>query len=201
MAQANTASSTAQTEWMRGSSELKGPLLAMLLERPGHTYDLAGRLYQRLGSSWQIEPKELYPMLERFEKMGLLSSYKADSTRSPQQVRVYQPTELTKDAVAEWIGSPLPLEPMRGAIWARIAFSRPEDAPRLLQALDEYQRTCFRTLEDAKEKYPLGTWRGMSMELARKGANLRLEAELELIDLARGYIANFPGVRDVSAVV
>ena len=201
MARTEIADNSAHKEWMRGSSELKGPLLALLLERPGHTYDLAGRLYRRLGPAWQIESVDLYPMLERFEKMGLASSYKTDSKRSPLRIRVYEPTEQTHSAVVEWMKSPLPSEPVRGAVWARIAFSEPEDAPRLLQVLDEYQRTCFRFLEEAKERYPVDTWRGMEMELARRGANLRIEAELEWIDLARGYIANFPGEHRGSSVV
>ncbi len=198
MAQANAADSPAQNEWMRGSSELKGPLLALLLERPGHTYDLAGRLYQRLGSPWRVDAKELYPMLQRFEKLGILTSYRADSTRSPKRIRVYEPTEQTRDAVAEWIRSPISMEPVRAAVLARIAFAEPEDAPLLLQALDEYQRMCFRMLDDDKEKYPLDQWLGMQKEVARLHANLRIEADLEWIDLTRRYVANFPGVRRVS---
>ncbi len=199
MAQPDIADDAAQKEWMRGSSELKGPLLALLLERPGHTYDLAGRLQKRLGPAWQFATKDLYPILERFEKLGLAVSHVADSTRSPKRIRVYEPTEQAHEAVAEWLGSPLPEESVEGAMWARIAFSTPKDAPRLLQALDEYQRNCFRILKDIGERYPVDTWAGMEMELARRGANLRIEADLEWIDLARGYIANFPGVRDASA--
>ncbi len=199
LAQIDTADDAAQKEWTRGSSELKGPLLALLLERPGHGYDLAGRLYKRLGSSWQIEPKELYPMLARLERRGLLSSYETDSSRSSKRVKIYEPTELTRDAVAKWIGSPLPIEPVRGAVLARIAFSTPEDAPLLLWALDEYQRLCFRILKEGKGMYPVDQWRSMQMEVARLHANMRLEADLEWINLTRGYIANFPGVRRASA--
>jgi DNA-binding PadR family transcriptional regulator len=198
MAHTHLAEDSTQ-EWMRGSSELKGPLLALLLERPGYPYDLAGRLRKRLGSAWEFADKDIYKILERFVRQGLAVSYRTDSKRSSKRITMYEPTDLTREAVAEWMRSPLPEEPVRGAVWARIAFSEPEDAPRLLQALDEYQRTCFRLLKDLGERYPVDTWRGMEMELARRGAGMRLEAALDWIDLARGFIANFPGARDVPA--
>lgn len=188
-------------EWMRGSSELKGPLLALLLERPGHGYDLAARLRKRLGSAWEFADKDIYKILDRFEKLGLVVSYWGDSRMVGRRIKVYEPTELTRGAVAEWIDSPLPEEPVRAAIWARVAFSEPQDAPRLLQVLDRYQKVCYRKLKEAGERFPVDTWMGMQMEVARRGANLRTEADLEWIDLARGYIANFPGARDASAGV
>ena len=56
------------TSWMRGSSPLKGALLGLLLQHPGHGYDLALRLHRRLGPAWQIEAKGLYPMLAQLER-------------------------------------------------------------------------------------------------------------------------------------
>jgi DNA-binding PadR family transcriptional regulator len=196
------AKDSAAKEWMQGSSELKGPLLSLLIEQPGHAYNLAGRLYQRLGAYWQIDAKELYPMLKRFERLGLASSHEAPSSKSPMRKIVYEPTERARGAVSDWMASPLASEPkVRAEIWARIAFSEPADAPRLLKALNDYQRTCYRAVEEMKNRYPIDTWRGMEMELVRKAATLRIEAELEWIHVARGYIANFPGERRVFARV
>ena len=59
---------------MRGSSPLKGALLGLVLQRPGHGYDLAQRLDRRLGPAWQITAKDLYRMLEQLERAGLVSS-------------------------------------------------------------------------------------------------------------------------------
>jgi DNA-binding PadR family transcriptional regulator len=51
--------------WMRGSStSLRGGLLALVLERPGHGYELANRLADRLGDSWLIVRKDIYRLLE-----------------------------------------------------------------------------------------------------------------------------------------
>jgi hypothetical protein len=97
--------------------------------------------------------------------------------------------------------SPLPDIPTREPIVVRIAVSRPEDAPYLLQALEQDQRTQFALLAEHKKKHSTATWKSMEKELTRKGVNLRIDAELKWIDLARGYIANFQGARGVSVVV
>src|SRR6202035_1954871 len=52
--------------WMRGSStSLRGGLLALVLERPSHGYELANRLVDRLGETWLIVRKDIYRLLER----------------------------------------------------------------------------------------------------------------------------------------
>src|SRR5580698_9239159 len=68
-------SSTAAVDrtWMRGSSPLKGAILGLVLERPGHGYDLGARLGARLGPTWAIDPKRLYRMLDQLERAGLIS--------------------------------------------------------------------------------------------------------------------------------
>jgi DNA-binding PadR family transcriptional regulator len=188
-------------EWTRGSSPIKGPLLALLLDSPGYPYQLRGRLYWRLGGARKIDPPDINRLCKQFEKLGLASSHVADSERTGQRVRIYQATELASRAVAEWMQSPLPVVTARGELWTRLAVSQPEHAPYLLEALDKYRKACVKLLGENGEKYPVNTWSGMERELARKGANLMIEAEIQLIDLAHGYIANFPGARDVSAVV
>lgn len=47
-------------EWLRGGSPWKGPLLALLLEQPGHSYDLASRLTNRVGSAWKLDHNEMW---------------------------------------------------------------------------------------------------------------------------------------------
>jgi hypothetical protein len=45
---------------MRGpSTPLRGALLGLLLERPGHGGDLASRLATRLGETWRVDTGQL----------------------------------------------------------------------------------------------------------------------------------------------
>ncbi len=49
---------------MRGGSQaMRGALLGMLLERPGHGGDLASRLAARLGETWRVETNDVYRLL------------------------------------------------------------------------------------------------------------------------------------------
>jgi hypothetical protein len=59
-------------KWMRGASTpLRGALLGLLLERPGHGGDLVHRLIARLGDTWRINPDDVYRLLTRLDEEGL----------------------------------------------------------------------------------------------------------------------------------
>jgi DNA-binding PadR family transcriptional regulator len=181
--------------WLKGGSPWKGPLLALLLERPGHPYDFANRLIQRAGPAWRLDPNDAGRVLQRAEQLGLASSSMADSKRSHHRVRMYEPTELTATAVEHWISSPVPEEPFRAELWTRMVVSTPEQAPALLRALDHYERQLFELLKEHGTPFPTRTWKGLELELARQGVVIRVEGDLSWIELARSLIAEFTGSR------
>ena len=47
-----------------GSAPLRGALLGLLLERPGHGGELANRLVTRLGDTWRIDSNDVYRLLD-----------------------------------------------------------------------------------------------------------------------------------------
>ena len=66
---------TSTKRWMRGASApLRGALLGLLLERPGHGGELANRLIARLGETWRIDPNDVYRLLKQLEAEGLATS-------------------------------------------------------------------------------------------------------------------------------
>ncbi len=177
-------------DWMRGSSPLKGALLGLLLQRPGHGYDLAQRLDRRLGPAWQITAKDLYRMLEQLERAGLVSSRRVLSDGPTGNRRVYSPTHRAEPALTEWMNAATRMAPQRVEFQAKIAVARPQDAPRLLAALDAYERECFSLFDaSAQDTPPISSFAGIAMHLSRASARLHLRAELEWIVLARRLIA------------
>ena len=57
---------------MRGpSTPLRGALLGLLLERPGHGGDLANRLAARLGETWRVDTNDVYRLLEQLGEDGV----------------------------------------------------------------------------------------------------------------------------------
>ena len=187
--------------WQKGSSALNGPLLALLNDRPGHPSELARRLCERLGPEWETEITSISRMLERFERDGLASSRAADSSRNGKPVKIYEATELTSVAVADWMQSPLPELPLRGPLAVRIAVSRPTDAPQLERAFEQHRQTCFGVLERHKKKQRVASWSDMEVELTRQGVGLQIGAELKWTDVVQRYFADFQGPRRVVAVV
>lgn len=182
--------------WMRGSSPLKGALLGLIMQHPGHGYDLANRLNRRLGPAWQIEAKGLYPMLQQLERAGLVLSEAIDCSGPTGRRVVYYPTERAQGALTEWMAASGPTEPVRAELQAKLAVARSEDAPRLLAALDCHERHCHAMLSASSEEFPRArSWAALTMGLTRTAALIRLRAELDWVVLARQAIAEFAAAR------
>jgi DNA-binding PadR family transcriptional regulator len=167
--------------WMRGSSPLKGAILGLVLERPGHGYDIGARLGARLGPTWGIDPKRLYRMLDQLERAGLITGAVERDPENPRQHRtVYHATELAPRALAAWLETLAPREPTRVEIQAKVAAAREQDAPRLLLALRRYERECLELLRDnAEQQVPVRSWLGLVMDIVRDASDTQLRGEIE----------------------
>jgi DNA-binding PadR family transcriptional regulator len=169
---------------MRGASTpLRGALLGLLLERPGHGGDLASRMRMRLGEAWRIDGSDVYRLLEGLESEGLVEAREEPIKGRRRGTRVvYHPTEMTSDAVADWMQTLLPREPIRRGIEAKLAVARDMDLPSVRHALRQYERECLelvRLLPPA-EAVP----RSLAMLLldcARDGVQRTLQAEIDWV--------------------
>lgn len=182
-------------QWMRGSSaSLRGALLALLLERPGHGYDLANRLRERLGDSWAINRTYIYSLLDELEEEGLIVG-RAEPVRHSRRVLVtFHPTDLTPVALGQWMQTFSPREPVRIGLQAKIAVAREEDAPSLMEALREYERECLQLLQDASASVARRRhWRLLVLECARDAVEGQLRAEIEWARRTRQRIAEHLG--------
>lgn len=134
-----------KTRWMRGpSTPLRGALLALLLERPGHGGDLANRLAGRLGETWRLDTNDVYRLLEQLERRGLAVS-RAEPMRNDHHRThlVFHPTAETAEALTLWMRTPLPRGPVRLGLQAKLSVARRQDAQCLLEALEAYERECL----------------------------------------------------------
>jgi DNA-binding PadR family transcriptional regulator len=195
------ADGVAWKQWTRGSSQLKGPLLALLLESPGCPSQLAGRLHTLAGEAWQVDPKDAYPIMERLEGLGLASSVWRYDSKARRDLKEYHATELTAKAVEEWMQSPLPRMPVRLEVATRVAVSQPRYARHILRALDEFEQACTEELGEHARECSMHTWEGLEMEVTRRRVTMRIESDFTWIDFTRGAIEEFPSVRDGSAFV
>jgi DNA-binding PadR family transcriptional regulator len=178
---AASASAVGDRTWMRGSSPLKGAILGLVLERPGHGYDLGARLGARLGPSWAIDPKRLYRMLDQLERAGLILGVVESDPDNPRQQRtVYSATELAPGALRMWLETLAPREPTRVEIQAKVAAAREQDVPQLAQALRQYERECLELLrQSAGPPLPVRSWMGLVMDIVRDASDAQLRTEVE----------------------
>jgi DNA-binding PadR family transcriptional regulator len=64
-----------------GPGELRLALLALVAERPGHGYELMGRLEERFGGGYQASAGAIYPTLQQLEDERLVRAVPADGRK------------------------------------------------------------------------------------------------------------------------
>ncbi len=164
-----------------GSTPLRGALLGLVLERPGHGGDLASRLQARLGEAWPIHGNDVYRLLEGLEAEGLLSCTPEPRRSGHRGTHmVYRPTPLTSEALRDWMQTLAPREPARRAIEAKLAVAREQDLASLSGALRAHQSECLEISASIgpPEAQPR-SWRALCRDCAREGAQRVLQAEID----------------------
>jgi DNA-binding PadR family transcriptional regulator len=168
-------------------SPLRGALLALIVRGPSHGYALANRLQRQLGPSWPIHRTSLYRMLKGMHEDGLIVPESADEG-NPAKI-VYSATDSAAPAVVAWMDSPLPLGEGQLQLQARMVVARSEDLPRLLVALNSYERELFAKRSNIEADMPARQpLRSAMMFLVREAPIQRIGSELLWVDLSRQTI-------------
>jgi DNA-binding PadR family transcriptional regulator len=171
---------------------LKGALLGLILQRPSHGYELANRLERQLGSSWNINRSTLYRTLKALEDEGLISSDASGETRLERIV--YSATPVTERAVEAWMDSLPGLRQARAQLQARMIVARPKDLPKLLVALNHYERMLFVRQAEIEAGLPhQDSLRAAMMYHVREASLQEIRGELFWIDATRRTIQNLIG--------
>ena len=61
--------------------DIRTALLAILVEEPGHGYDVIQRLEEKTAGAWRPSPGSVYPTLQLLEDEGLVRSVERDGKR------------------------------------------------------------------------------------------------------------------------
>jgi DNA-binding PadR family transcriptional regulator len=175
------------------SRALRGATLALIAERGGHGYELAHRLNRRLGPTWQVGAKQIYPILDELVRTGLATSVEEANPDRPRQPRiVYRATDRASEVLQLWMRSPVAKEPTRPDLIARIASATPADAAELTEALDEYERDLQELLQaNDQTNRPISSWNTLLLSVVRGHTDAQLQGELRWLEEARRRIAEF----------
>jgi DNA-binding PadR family transcriptional regulator len=185
---------TGTNRWMRGASTpLRGALLGLLIERPGHGGELAARLIARLGETWRIDPNDVYRLLDQLEGEGLACSREQPRRGKERRTRlVYHPTEQTPQALTCWMETLLPREPVRLGLQAKLAVAREQDLQRLSVALREHQRECLALAQlVCPSDVEAGSAAALCLDCTRDAVYGMLQAEIDWADRTRQRIDEY----------
>jgi DNA-binding PadR family transcriptional regulator len=168
-----------------GRSPVQAAALAVLLEAPGYGWDVARRVNRRVGPSWRLSEKHIYPVLEKLEADGLVRSVEERFERKPYLRAVYHPTERAEQVRRGWLVTPLVRTAIRTDLQARLVFSTERDIPDLLRALEDCRMDILEEIEgNAASETPRVSYMGTTMSLYRSGVDKLLKAEMEWIEEA-----------------
>lgn len=139
-------------------------LLGMLRE-PASGYDLKQRFQDSVRHFWAAELAQIYPLLARMEKQGLLRSHSVASEQGPPR-RVYQRTRAGLEALADWLSQGPELRTERLSWLAQVFFLdqlKPAQRIQFFQQLRRDFQQHLRELEavqsgwqEADPNYPDG---------------------------------------------
>ena len=110
---------------------LEHAILVSLAERPASDYDLARRLDKSIGPFWQASLQQIYKVLGRMEKGGIVSAAVKQDDRPDK--RVYQITTAGRHELRDWTGLPTPVQMLRSDFAVTVLQRRREVGRKTLQ--------------------------------------------------------------------
>jgi DNA-binding PadR family transcriptional regulator len=134
---------------------LKHIMLGMLRE-PHSGYDLKKQFDRSLRSFWRAELSQIYPLLQKMEKDGLLSS-KADSSDIGPTRRVYKRSAKGRDELQSWLADGPTVGTERIGYLAQVFFlaNLGDDAKAIefMQELRDHMANWLQSLEAAEQEW------------------------------------------------
>ena len=161
--------------------------LALLSGERAHGYELKQSLEHEFGDLLPaLNAGQIYVTLGRLERDGLVVGHAVPG--DPRGKRVYELTELGREAVAAWIDTPVSGRRLKDEFLMKLVVLASAGLAEPTQLLEEQRREYLQSLRDlnalleADGKEP-------AAELLVAGAILHLKADLEWLDLIERRLA------------
>jgi len=173
-----------QTEWPS-----ENIILGLLCERPMHGYELA-RLVQEdaaLRAIWRIERSEVYFLLGKLSRSGLVVEQGAQQASGPKRV-VFAPTEAGRAAFLRWLQTPEQRpRNLRTALLARVYMALRYDPHIAVELVEAQKQFLTDWLAQERQRRPQDEVVALVYRLRAAQAAAALEAldDLRALALAR----------------
>jgi DNA-binding PadR family transcriptional regulator len=146
---------TAREARARAAEDSRSPVLwlvlALLIERPSHGYELSQRYDERFGSFASLSVPRIYAALDRLRDGGMIEPMPLQEGKAvPKQHlmrRSYRATATGVAAYRNWVAERLQDDPQRPQLLARIASAGWLGLEGVLGVIDRYERVCIEELQ------------------------------------------------------
>lgn len=152
-------------------------VLSIVIERPGHGYDIGVRFVSRYRPLYRTTIQNVYTNLRRLRRAGLIEPIDLeDEPASQGQIRkaTFRATAAGARGFRGWLDSPIPSETARRELFARLRALRPDDYRAMLRLLDRYEAAVLGSIGFISGAQPLT----VVDELAREDHEALIEAAL-----------------------
>lgn len=178
-----------------GPSPLATVVLAVLVQRPSHGWEIAKNINARLAPIGRsFDWRRVYEALGQLEVEGLAWSEAVHDASAPGGMkRVFHATTRGTVVSTEWLqASVSSQEPVWEDIQAWMLLSRPEEAPAILARLDEWEQDCMEKVEANKRPAARShSWDDRMLSQHRASIREKHRWRLQCISIARREIEEY----------
>lgn len=183
----------------------KHAVLGLLIERPGHGYDVARRLRERFGSSG-FAPTGVYSALDQLSGEGLVRATGQlghGGERSAPRT-IYEATDSGREQFDSWMLANSPTANIRDELNMKLALSRPRDLPALIELARSQEHECLARLSQLRAADPVAhgrtlSWPQVADLLVRDAEARQLQARIEWLQRATAIMAKLLAVQPARA--
>jgi DNA-binding PadR family transcriptional regulator len=179
----------------------KHAVLGLVIERPGYGYDLARRLRERFGSSG-FAPTGVYSALDQLSSEGLVRSAGSLADGGGERAAprtVYGATAAGIEHFDRWMLDSSGLAHVRDELFMKLALSRPQDLPGLIELARAQEQECLARLAALRQAprrerdgpVPRGgtlAWSEVASLLVRDAEVKQLQTRVEWLQRARAIM-------------
>jgi len=162
-------------------------ILALLIERPSHAYDVWRRCEERFGSTLYASNSKVYRECRRLLVLGLIEEIEDDRADGRRQQRFpYRATAAGARLHRERIVGMLRNDPRTEALRERMLSVGPDDVRALRTVVDRLEEEC---LDAAAELAALSASAPLRDRLVAEHSRMLLTAQADFVKRARAILA------------
>jgi DNA-binding PadR family transcriptional regulator len=123
------------------------PVLGILALGAAHGYDICRRLHKGIGPVWKLGKSQVYALLTRLERDGLVAHERMGQENLPAR-NMFSITPTGEEVFREWVSTPVNhVRDMRLELLTKLWFARQEDPYHERTLIEQQLAVCREKME------------------------------------------------------